>query len=157
MSDLDFGSDPIDKFTVPIDTVKTHLAIIFTMQVRENPQKRGRALAVVWDKRKPLIEEFENQYSYTVTFKEKGNVAGNHFHKKKKEIFFPLLGKFTVVLEDIQTKEREEHQLDSESHQAMYVPFPVAHAVRNDTDFGILFVVASSPNIEGDEYEYKLI
>ncbi len=152
-----FGNDPIDALSTPLNVKKTKLAQIFTMKVRENPEKPGRILSVVWDSRSPLIDGFINNHSYIVAFKEKGIVAGNHYHKVKEEIFYPITGEFTAVLEDINSRDREEIKLQTNDHLALYVPVNIAHAFRADSDIATFLVIATSPGVESDELPYKLL
>lgn len=157
MSKAKFGQDPIDIYSVPTKVEYTKLSRRFTMQLRAKPEKPGRTLGVLWDARRPLIKEFTNNYSYAVTFGKQGDVAGNHYHKEKQELFYPLAGDFTVFLENINTKEREELPLTTESHQVLYIKQGIAHVVCAKTDSAILLVTASSPGTEEDEYSYKIL
>lgn len=150
------GSDPMDVYSCPVKEIKTKLSRLFQMKVRETPEKPGRALEVVWDNRIPLVKGFENKYSYIVNFKIVGNAAGNHYHLKKQELLFPLIGSFRVILEDIQTKEREEIELDSSQHQTIYFPTKIAHVVIAQTNPAIFLVTANYPANEEDEFPYKL-
>jgi len=151
-----FGSDPIDQYSKPVGETKTKLARVFTMSVREKPEKPGRSLAINWDQRSPLVEGFKNRYSYTVKLWIKGNLAGNHYHKRKKELFFPVVGDFIILLEDIDTKEDEEIKLCESEHQVIFIPTKVAHTVIAQSDNAVLLVVATYPGTEEDEFPYKL-
>jgi len=150
------GPDPMDIYSYPINQKKTKLATIFQIKPREIPEKPGRSLSVVWDKRLPLIEGFENNYDYIVTFKNKGEKAGNHYHNSKQELFTPVIGQVKVILEDINTKETEEIIMDSKNHQILYVPPNIAHTVVADSDVCALLVIASFPNNLADEEPYQL-
>ncbi len=112
---------------------------------------------MLWDARKPLVAGFLNRYSYTVFFKKSQAVAGNHYHKIKQELFTPLAGKFTIFLEDTKTKKKEKILMDSSLHETIYIKVGIAHAVRAETKGAILFVAATSPGVEADEINYKLI
>lgn len=83
MSNSAFGSDPMDVYSKSPGLTNTKFGQIFKMQVRENPDKPGRSVAVVWDERISLIKDFQNRYSYLVTFSGIGKIAGNHYHKYK--------------------------------------------------------------------------
>lgn len=148
--------DPSDKYSIPTGVIKTKLATIYQMSFREKPEKPGRKLAVVWDSRFPLYKGFENRYSYIVTFASMNNLAGNHYHNKKNELFYPIVGDFKVILEDIQTKEREEIFLESSKNQVVHVKPKTAHVVISQSQTALLLVVASYPNNEEDEFEYIL-
>lgn len=154
---VEFGKDPMDLFSVPVSQRDTKLSRVFAMDVRANAEKPGRSLAVVWDERASFVEGFENRYSYVVSFSESGNMAGNHFHKEKEELFYPLLGEFTVFFEDVQSGVREEIVMKTEDHEVLFVPKGIAHTVRAETDHAILLVVASAPNVEGDEFSHTVL
>lgn len=62
----------------------------------------------------------------------------------------------TVILEDIDTKVRETHELRSGDNQFLYVPIRVAHVVISNTDDDELLVVASYPEANSDEFPYTL-
>lgn len=152
-----FGSDPIDTYSTPIKVEDTKLSKIFIMAVRENAEKPGRALAAVWDIRVPLLPQFINNYSYTVTFKYAGNIAGNHYHKIKQELLYPISGNMTVGFEDINSKIKEEIKLETDKHQVLYIPTNIAHAIRSDSETAIFLVLASRPGVESDEIPYKVL
>ena len=135
---------------------KTKLSKIFTRQVRESPEKPERYITDVWDIRKPLLKGFENNYSYIVTFREKGNIAGNHYHEKKQELIYPIMGTFTVVLENIESKEREEMSLETTKHQIIYFPTRIAHVIRAETKNAVFLVVTTSAE-EEDAIYYKVL
>mgnify|MGYP001567053970 CR=1 FL=1 len=156
MNSISFGKDPDDIYSTPIGTRQTNLSKIFLMKPRENPEKPGRKLSVVWDSRVPLVEGFENNYTYTVEFANIESVAGNHYHKKKKELFYPVVGDFDVILEDIETKEKEQLTLSSKDHRVLLVNPPTAHVVIAKTHPAILLVTATYPNNKEDEFKYIL-
>ena len=64
-------------------------------------------------------------------------VKGKHYHIQANEWFTLIVGRVVLVLEDINTKERMELILDSQSPRTVHVPPLVAHSVENrfDTDF----------------------
>lgn len=66
-----------------------------------------------------------------------GQVKGKHYHIKANEWFTLIVGKAVLVLEDVNTKERMELVLDSQSPQTVHIPPLVAHAVENryNSDF----------------------
>lgn len=156
MPQNNFGDDPIDIYSSPVEIQKTKLSKLFILQPRETKEKPGRKLSVVWDARKPLVPRFANNYSYYVTFKTKGNIAGNHYHKKKEELFYAVNGELTVFLEDGHTKMKEEIRLLSTKHQALFIPKNISHMVRADTDNAILLVIATASGVTSDEFKYKI-
>lgn len=150
------GKDPTGLYS-EFSVINTKLSKIFTMQVRESSGKPGRSITDVWNIRKPLLRGFENNYSYFVTFAGKGNIAGNHYHEKKQELIYPIMGTFTVALEDIESKEREEILLKTAKHQVVYFPTRIAHVIRAETEKAIFLVVATSWEIEEDVISYKAL
>lgn len=157
MKVIEFGSDPMDQFSTPIKSETTRFGRLLTLPVRAHPDKPGRELSVVWDARVPLVEGFDNCYSYIVQFTAQGNVAGNHYHKIKQEIYFPVEGEFVVILENPKTKERETIQLRSVDHIALFVPSGIAHVVRAETTSATLLVTATSPQVDRDEFAYTVL
>lgn len=150
----ELGSDPMDIYSQPISQEKTKLATIFFIKPRETADKPGRSLSVVWDKRLPFINGFENNYDYVVTFEKKGEKAGNHYHQEKQELFTPIIGRVKISLEDINSKETEELYIDAKDHKILYVAPHIAHTVTADSDICALLVIASFPNNHMDEFPY---
>ena len=139
------------QYSTPLSKEETKLATVWRLNSRRS--KPGRELVVCFDQRFPLAD-FSPVYSYVVRFKERGNAAGNHYHRRKQEICIPLEGDFEVHLEHTGTKEKEVLKLNSEEPVAFYVQTGVAHKVVSNSDRGILLVFASSPSDDADEIEY---
>lgn len=152
-----FGNDPLDEYSKPVSERSTKLAKIFTLKERAKPEKPGRAVSILWDERLPLVEGFTNRYSYIVRFTEKGGIAGNHYHKQKHELYFAVHGSFKVILEDIDTKVREEHTLSEGDNTFLYVRPRCAHAVISNSEKDVLLVIASSPERVSDEFAYPVV
>jgi mannose-6-phosphate isomerase-like protein (cupin superfamily) len=152
-----FGYDPLDEYSKPVDVRVTNLAKVFMLNERANPEKPGRSISVVWDERLPLIDGFKNRYSYVVRFTQQHGKAGNHYHKLKQEIYYALHGQFTIVLEDIATKKREELHLSAGDGQFIYIPAMVAHVVISQTEDDALLVIASHPELSTDEFPHQVV
>jgi mannose-6-phosphate isomerase-like protein (cupin superfamily) len=150
------GPDPMDVYSLPVSQIKTKLAIIFEIKPRQVPEKPGRSLSVIWDKRIPFIKGFQNNYDYIVSFEKSDEKAGNHYHHSKQELFVPIVGQFKIILEDINTKIREEIFLKSSDHQILYIPSQVAHVVVAESEICSLLVLATFPNNHSDEEKYQL-
>ena len=148
--------DAMDQFSKPLKTEETKLGIKFTLNPRRRAEKAGRELLVTYDERWPMVEGFECKYSYFVRFLKAGNVAGKHYHESKHEIMVPIMGKFEFKLEDIETKETDQFELDAADNQAFYVRARVSHSVQSIEEGGVMLVLASSPNSNGDEYPYEM-
>lgn len=153
---MNHNEDPMDKFSRPYKKIDYKLGTLFYIEPRKNPDKPGRELVVTYDDRFPIISSFELHYSYYVRFFEKGNSAGNHYHDKKEELFIPIHGSVTVVLEHLKTKEREKILLKQDDHPILYVNSKIAHRVTSNEDDSVLLVIATSPNNEEDEYRYEI-
>ena len=143
--------DSNDIYSIPQKATTTNCSKIFELPVRKNINKPGRELQVTFDSRMPLVSGFECSYSYIVKFDRINSSAGGHYHLKKQEIYIPILGKFTVLLKDINTDNIEEVVIDSELSQSLYVRTNIAHKVTALTDKAILLVHATAPNSESDE------
>ncbi len=131
------------------------LGELFELKPRQNPNKPGRELYVVYDKRTSLVPDFEINYEYFVEFQNEGSVAGNHYHKLKREIFVPISGNFEVRLINITTKESEIINLNENDHKVLYVPSMIAHRVTSKNEKSKLLVLATSPNEDDDEFGYE--
>lgn len=152
----EFGQDPMDQYSLPLDSETTSLAILLQLNARESPKKPGRSLVVEHDSRKPLVHGFEMAYSYTVTFSKIGNRAGNHLHRLKQEIMRPVVGRVRILLEEPDAKLREKFVLNANTHQALYVRPGIAHVVIADSNPAVLLVQATYPNNEADEFSYQI-
>lgn len=157
MSDNPFGANSIDQHSLPSEVQKLRFGTLFHMNPRQNDAKPGRVMSIVWDERKPLLPDFHNGYSYFVTFTEIGNIAGNHYHTKKQEIYFPVVGQMTVILQNIETKKTEEIILKAEDHRALLVPAGVGHVVRSDTNPAVLLVTTNSATEDSDYFEWQIL
>lgn len=151
------GPDPMDAYSSPVCQIKTKLAIIFEIKPRQVPEKPGHSLSVIWDKRIPFIKGFQNNYDYIVSFEKSGEKAGNHYHRSKQEIFVPIIGQFKIILEDVNTKVKEEIFLSSTDHQILYIPSQVAHVVIAESEICSLLILATFPNNRSDEVFYQLV
>lgn len=144
----------MDEYSKPLKKDETNLRTRFDLNPRRAVGKSGRELLVAYDERFPMIEGFENKYSYYVRFLEANNTAGNHYHEIKQEIMIPIVGKFDFRLEDIQNGDSESFTIDAKDNKAIYVKPRVSHSVKSLEKDGVLLVVASSPNSDGDEYKH---
>ncbi|MFO0945741.1 MAG: WxcM-like domain-containing protein [Planctomycetota bacterium] len=77
---------------------------------------------------------------YFVTFERPFQVRGNHYHTRGTEWFGVAHGELEVILEDVQTKEREKFILrsDDRSFTRLTVGANVAHAFRNLSPTAVL-------------------
>lgn len=144
--------DFYEQFSFPEKTQRTKLAVLFTLKSRTNVPKRD--LTVAFDSRHPLTEGFSVQYAYWLVFRKDGR-AGDHYHKKKKEIFIPLGGSLSVELKDPKTGKKETLKIKASENHALYIPAGINHSVMAEEDGSILLVLANTPATEEDTYRIK--
>lgn len=97
---------------------------------------------------------------YFVTFKKKGLVRGNHYHKKWHEWFGVVAGKVYVVLEDVRTKERAEFMLNANTkdrYMRLQIGPYIAHSFKSLTNYAALLNYADAPWRFDDDFDYELI
>ncbi len=72
---------------------------------------------------------------YFVTFKKKGTVRANHYHKRIREWFGVVHGKVSVVLQDVKTGQKKKLILDSKDKKYIRLEIGphVAHAFKSLT------------------------
>jgi len=72
---------------------------------------------------------------YFVTFKKKGVIRANHYHKRIREWFGVVHGKVSVSLQDVSTGEKKRLVLDSKSDRYIRLEIGpnVAHAFKSLT------------------------
>lgn len=89
-------------------------------------------------------------------------LRGNHYHKIKEEWITALAGKLTLVLEDINTKERKEVTLDADATtiRRVRIGCNVAHAIKNNHTSPAVFLAYTIKEYnqkELDQNFYKVI
>lgn len=171
--------DLMDRFSLFVnddfDLIDRRFFRKFAKIPRLNKKKPGRELIVHHDQRFPLINGFRPDYIYTVDFQSKGVWAGNHYHKLKHEIFIPLAGEFLVMTQDVQSNEYRGCKISAHADRKtsekfadfpsdservvhnLYIRTMLAHKVICESDQGILLVLATSPNNDGDEFPYEVL
>lgn len=120
--------------------------------------KRGKL--IVFLKESELYTK-KNKFGqiYFVTFKKKGVVRGNHYHKKWHEWFGIVEGKVKVVVEDVRTKKRKQITLSAEKDKYVRIetgPY-IAHAIQSLSKNASLLSYADSEWDDGDTHHYKLL
>ena len=145
-------TESLDQYSKPKDKEKTKLATIYTLNFRDS--KKGRLWIPIYDVRFPF--KFEVKFSYLSKFLEKNNAAGNHYHLIKKEILIPLNGKFEFHLENVETKEKEIINLNSNENKAIYIKTGISHKVISLEETGMILVLASTNSSLEDEIDYKI-
>jgi len=66
-----------------------------------------------------------------ITMAAKGHGRGGHYHKIAHEWFTVIAGKAILKLEDIDTKERMDLEMDGENPITVFIPTQVAHIAFN--------------------------
>ncbi len=95
---------------------------------------------------------------YFVTFKKKGMIRGNHYHKKWHEWFGIITGKVEVCLEDVRTKKRVIFNLSANHGKYIRLeisPF-IAHSFKSLTEYAALLNYADGEWSKKDNFDYKL-
>lgn len=96
---------------------------------------------------------------YFVTFKKKGAVRGNHYHKTWREWFGIVSGKIDVFLMDVRTKEQVHFVLDAKKDKYVRLeigPYMV-HTFRSKTKHAALLNYAIGEWTKKDDFHYELI
>ena len=120
--------------------------------------KRGSLIIFL---KKSDLDKYHHNFGqiYFVTFSKRGQVRGNHYHKKWHEWFGIVEGKVEVVLENVKTKTRKKIILSSDRDKYVRLetgPF-VAHAIKSLSNSASLLSYADSEWNSKDTIKYKLI
>jgi UDP-2-acetamido-2,6-beta-L-arabino-hexul-4-ose reductase len=117
------------------------------------------------DSRGSLVENCINsifdEIKHFFVSKSKVNIVrGNHYHTKKAEWFYVISGKCLFVVEDINTKIREEIIISDSDNILIYNKPGFAHAFKNIGDSEmILLALINEPldKLNPDTFEYKVL
>lgn len=96
---------------------------------------------------------------YLVTFKKKGVVRGNHYHKKWHEWFGIIAGKVTCVLYDVRTGKKKKMTLDAQADKYIRLevgPY-IAHAFKSLTSYAALVNYADSEWNSKDSFQITIL
>lgn len=96
---------------------------------------------------------------YFVTFKKKGAVRGNHYHKKWREWFGVVSGKVEVILKDIESGQIVKLFLDGdrEKYVRLEIGPNIAHAFKNISKHASLLNYANIQWSKKDTFHVELI
>jgi len=94
-------------------------------------------------KRNEIEEDIEQIYVATI---KPGKIRGNHYHSKRTEWFFVVVGKAKISLEDIKSKEKIDIKISSKEPQVITIFPGVAHAVKN-IGREIVYLISAQNNI----------
>ncbi len=147
----------MSSYLQPYKITKTKLSQLFYFNNRQDPLKPGRSLTAIYHKEAFSSFAFDIKYAYLVRFLAKNNTAGHHYHRRKKEIYIPIIGTFTVKLENIETKEQETFEINHQENVCCSINTGVAHAVTAQNEGNILLVLASDAVEEEDSFSYQIL
>jgi mannose-6-phosphate isomerase-like protein (cupin superfamily) len=144
------------------DAAGKHHLICRTVTRGKRTSRGNRSLVFLWpfqDERGKLLEP---SHPYMVDIGP-GDVAGNHAHARKSEVFAVMgPGKLEVFLRHVATGKGKKITLDlgtKQFYRMVFVPAGVAHAVRNPsrTERSVLLVLADHPNVPEDEFHHEAL
>jgi len=95
-------------------------------KLEKHIDERGWLLEILRDDE---IEEEIKQVYYSTS--KPGIIRGNHFHKRKVEWFSVVKGKAKLILEDNESKKREELVLSDDEPTIVKITPNVSHAIQN--------------------------
>ena len=127
--------------------------------IRFEKHSDNRGDLIVFLKQSQLSDE-RKQFGqiYFVTFKQKGIVRGNHYHKKWHEWFGIVAGEVEVTLKDVNTGEVKTLVLDANNDKYMRLeigPY-IAHSIKSISEYAALLNYADSEWSQDDSISYQL-
>lgn len=103
-------------------------------------------------------QPFHSLHSYVVTIYP-GKSRANHYHRKKEEWAALAAGRIALLLENINTGEKEKLIIDvnSEDYKIVYIPPLVAHTIINiGTTNASLIVFSKNPEDKEDTIPFEV-
>lgn len=97
---------------------------------RRIEDSRGYFYKVIDGKEMGLPEHTGEVY---LTMAKPGEAKGGHFHPKANEWFTLLQGTCLVKLLDMETREKQEFQLDAERAESLFIGRNIAHVFINES------------------------
>jgi oxalate decarboxylase/phosphoglucose isomerase-like protein (cupin superfamily) len=101
---------------------------------------------------------FNCVHSYLVSIGP-GKTRARHYHRKKDEWLAIASGKILLLLEDVNSKKKEKIILDAcaPDYKMIYVPFYIAHAIKNISIAEASVIVFSRlPEDKDDTFSYEV-
>lgn len=121
--------------------------------------KGNRWLSHLWPNNKESKLMFVPKFAY-LNYIGPGDVAGNHYHKNKKEIFCPL-GNLLLVLRDLKNNKNVRIRMSNgtkQCHILYYIPSKIPHAVINKTKYFVpLIVLTNKKDLYANTFKYQVI
>lgn len=93
--------------------------------------ERGWFLKVI-DGKEDQLPSYTGEVYFTCALP--GQVKGGHYHELANEWFTPMVGKATLKLEDINTHEKMDIEMDAEFPFTIFIPSFVAHTIYNSSE-----------------------
>lgn len=118
---------------------------------------RGDLVVFLKQQELPVASQTFGQI-YFVTFTRRGEIRGEHYHKKWREWFGIVAGRVLVRLMDVHTKESEELILDATADKYVRLetgPF-VIHSFKSLTEYAALINYADGEWAESDTIHHSL-
>lgn len=123
--------------------------------IEKHTDERGWLIEILRDDE--IKEEIKQVYFST---SKPGVIRGNHYHKRKVEWFSVVTGKAKLVLEDNESKEREELILSDDKPGIVKITPNISHAIQNigeDKMYLIVIVNEVFNPDDADTFYVKLI
>jgi len=96
------------------------------------------------------VDRIEQKISQIyVSYSVKGIVRGGHYHKRKTEWFFVVLGEAEIHLKDLDTGEEDNLVITDKDRLLVEIPAGVFHTIKSKTELYLL--VASSEVFNKDD------
>lgn len=108
---------------------------------------------------KELYKDGDKTVLYLTSVKP-GSFKGYHLHRVRTARYFPLVGKIKVILWRPGTPitEKEEHVLDAENPERLFIPIDVATKIVNEYDTEAFLInfpdPAYDPSLKDEQVEY---
>lgn len=94
-----------------------------------------------------------------VTTANPGHSKGHHFHRRKTEWFCVVFGSGEMVLEDVETGERDEVPVSADVPLVLKIPSGLAHALRNSGTtplVSLVYVDEVFDPLDSDTFPHRL-
>lgn len=87
---------------------------------------------------------------------QSGAIRGNHYHKKKEEIYVVISGKVRATLLDLKTGKRKILMFDGKKRKMLIIPPYIAHSVKNVGKETAWFIeVQNTDYTPRDDFKYE--
>lgn len=128
------------------------------VKIEKHDDKRGKLIVFLQNRElKRGLKKFGQ--TYFITFKGKGVVRGNHYHKKWREWFGIVDGRAQVELEDVKTKKHVSLILSAnhKTYRRLEIGPYVAHSFKSLSKSASLLNYADKEWSSDDTFFYKLL